>query len=278
VTDPVAAAVASLRDRDALSTAIERVTVGDRVVSVELTDGTNAPGDAARAGVAHRPAGDPPATDSLTLERLLRVVESPTESESADRLDRALGIAAVNALSAPFLDWRAGDPMALLETDVDRITTVGLFRPAFRKFDDVTVRVIERDPIADVPSRDGVRVETFTPEETAAAMADADVVFVTGSTFIYGGIDAYLDAAPADAAVVVLGATASFLPAPLFDRGVDVVAGASVSDPDAVRDAVTRGACGTDLHDAGLRKVYAAASQPAGLRLDSRDEHNPLNQ
>jgi uncharacterized protein (DUF4213/DUF364 family) len=274
----VADAVALLRDRDALSTTVDRVTVGDRVVLVELTDEERGPIDATRAGVAHRPAGDPPATDDLSLERLVRAVESPTEAESSERLDRALGVAAVNALSVPFLDWQAGDPMALLDADVDRITTVGLFRPAFRKFDDVTVRVIERDPIEDVPSRDGVAVETFTPEETAAAMAGADVVFVTGSTFIYGGIDAYLDAAPADATVVVIGATASFLPAPLFDRGVDVVAGASVSSPDAVRDAVARGACGTDLHDAGLRKVYTAASQPAGLRLDSRDDYNPPNQ
>lgn len=258
--------------------AVERVTVGDRVVFVELSAGADTPADAIRAGVAHRPAGDPLPTDDRTLERLLRAVDPPAGAESADKLTRALGVAAVNALSAPFLDWRVGDPMALLETDVDQITTVGLFRPAFRKFDDVTVRVIERDPIEDVPSRDGVGVETFTPEETAVAMADADVVFVTGSTFIYGGIDAYLDAAPADATVVVIGATASFLPEPLFDRGVDVVAGASMSDSDSVRDAVARGACGTDLHDAGLRKVYTAATQPAGLRLDSTDEPNPPNQ
>lgn len=277
MSDPLVEAIERLRARDTPA-AVDRVTVGDRVVVVELTDGENPPGDATRAGVAHRPVGDPPATDDLSLERLLRAVESPIEAASVDRLTRALGVAAVNALSAPFLDWQTGDPMALLDADVDRITTVGLFRPAFRKFDDVAVRVIERDPIEDVPSRDGVDVETFTPEETAVAMADADVVFVTGSTFIYGGIDAYLDAAPADATVVVIGATASFLPEPLFDRGVDVVAGASVADTASVRDAVARGACGTDLHDAGLRKVYTAATQPAGLRLDSRDEYNPPNQ
>lgn len=278
MTDPVADAVELLRSRRSSSTVVEQVTVGDRVVFVELTAGQDTPPGAMRTGVAHRPAGDPPATDDCTLERLLGAVESPAGAASPNKLTRALGVAAVNALSAPFLDWQAGDPMALLDTNVDQITTVGLFRPAFRKFDDVTVRVIERDPVEDVPSRDGVGVETFTPEETAVAMADADVVFVTGSTFIYGGIDTYLDAAPADATVVVIGATASFLPEPLFERGVDVVAGASVSNPDLVRDAIARGACGTDLHDAGLRKVYTAATQPAGLRLDSTDEPNQPNQ
>jgi len=268
-TDPLAAAVARLRGLAPGTAALDRITLGERAVLVELTGGADV-----TAGVAHRPAGDPPATDGLDpdLDRLLTAVESP--ADPPDRLTRALGIAAANALSTPHVGWEAGDPMALLDAGVDRITTVGLFAPAFRKFDAVDVRVIEREPIDDVPAPDGVRTETFTPADTAAAMSGADVVFVTGSAFIYGGIEAYLDAAPAPATVVVVGATASFLPGPLFDRGVDVVAGASVVDREGVRGAVAAGACGTDLHDAGLRKVYAAASRPAGVRLPPTDRSN----
>jgi uncharacterized protein (DUF4213/DUF364 family) len=276
VTDPVAEVVARLRDRIAPAAAVERVTVGDRVVLVEVTDGD---GSGRRtAGVAHRPAGEHSHVDDHSLDRLVAAAGSPVDDAPSVRLDRALGIAAVNALSAPYVDWQAGDPMAGLDSDVDRITTVGLFVPAFRKFEDVAVRVIERGPVDSVPSPDGVRTETFTPADTETAMAGADVVFVTGSAFIYGGVDRYLDAAPAAATVVVIGATASFLPGPLFDRGVDVVAGASVTDVAAVRDAVARGACGTDLHDAGLRKVYSAATAPTGLGLSRRDPSNPPNQ
>jgi uncharacterized protein (DUF4213/DUF364 family) len=160
--------------------------------------------------------------------------------------------------------------MALVDDDVDTVVTVGLFRPAFRKFADVTVRVIERDPVDDVPTPERVAVESFTPAETATAMAGAEVVFVTGSAFVYGGATDYLAAAPADATVVVVGATASFLPEPLFAAGVDVVAGAAVSDPAPARAAVRNGACGTDLHDAGVRKVYVAASGAADrLTLDT---------
>jgi len=67
--------------------------------------------------------------------------------------------------------------------------------------------------------------------------------------------------------VVVVGATASALPDPLFAAGADVVAGAAVDDPDAVRAAVRAGACGTDLHDAGLRKGVVAAADAAGVDL-----------
>jgi len=264
-SDPLAEAVGRLRELAPETVAVDRLTVGERVVLVELTDGEDV-----SAGVAHRPPGDPPATDDLDLERLLTAAASP--ADSTDRVVRALGIAAANALSVPHIDWRTGDPMALLDADVDRITTVGLFVPAFRKFDGVEVRVIERDPVDDPPAPEGVRTETFTSEETAAAMSGADVVFVTGSAFIYGGVEPYLEAAPETATVVVLGATASFLPGPLFDRGVDVVAGASVADLESVRAAVADGACGTDLHDAGLRKVYAAAADPAGVRLPPTEE------
>jgi hypothetical protein len=165
--------------------------------------------------------------------------------------------------------------MATLAPAVETVATVGLFRPAFRWFDDVTVRVVERDPDAvDAASLpDGVPTTLFAPDEAAAAFAGCDACFVTGSTLVYGGVDDYLTAA-ADAGVplvAVVGASASVLPGPLFDRGVDVVAGARVDDAAGVRRRVAAGDCGTDLHDAGLRKVYCAsgARRPGtGLRTE----------
>ncbi|RQH03567.1 hypothetical protein EA472_02770 [Natrarchaeobius oligotrophus] len=158
--------------------------------------------------------------------------------------------------------------MALLDPSVGTIATVGLFRPAFRKFDDVDVRVVERVPVDDLETPEGVRASTFEPSAAGRAMDGAEVVFLTGSAFVYGGVRRYLEAAPASATVVVVGATASFLPGPLFEAGVDVVAGATVDDPPGVRRAIRDGACGTDLHDAGVRKVYVAADRPSGLQLD----------
>ena len=70
----------------------------------------------------------------------------------------------------------------------------------------------------------------------------------------------------------MVGATASFLPGPLFDVGADAIAGARVSDVSRARAAVERGACGTDLHDAGVEKVYAAVGHPSGIGLDATDD------
>ncbi|WP_080506038.1 Rossmann-like domain-containing protein [Halorubrum sp. BV1] len=251
---------------------LDRATVGTAAVLVELVGGgaDDAEGQhRASAGLAHRPSGTSPSPPD-DLDGLV-VPFADRDARDVPLGERAFAVAALNALSVPFLDWRTGDPMALLAASVSRITTVGLFRPAFRKFDDVEVRVIEREPVAveTVSTPPGVAVQAFTPTETAAAMKGADVVFVTGSTLVYGGIERYLAAAPASATVVVVGATASALPAPLFDRGVDVVAGAAIADPERVRSAVADGGCGTDLHDSGVRKVYAARDAPETMDLQS---------
>ncbi|APW96659.1 hypothetical protein CHINAEXTREME_02220 [Halobiforma lacisalsi AJ5] len=274
-----------------------RITANDRTLLVELeaegADGADGAvgADATHAnaghlaGVAHRPRGSPrpPAADR-DLEALLAPISgrdsdaTPAGDETDPRLDRAVAIATLNALSAPAIDWDRGDPMGLLEPSVERIVTVGLFRPAFRRFSDVEVRVLERASVDldpdDVPTPADVRLSTYTPDETAVAMEGADVVFVTGSAFVYGGADRYLRAIPRSAAAVVIGATASFRPEPLFEAGVDVVAGASVAEPDRVRRAVKAGACGNHLHDAGLRKGYVVRGResPAGLRLDDSSD------
>ncbi|WP_144797228.1 Rossmann-like domain-containing protein [Halorubrum depositum] len=269
----------ALRDRGALTEVrLDRVTVGDSVALVELAaenEREKRDGRRPAAGLAHLPDGAAP-TVPEDVEGLLAPVRAGAVADGdriatadSDLGARALAVAALNACAAPLLDWRDGDPMALLDPSVERVVTVGLFRPAFRKFDGVEVRVIERDPVdpATVATPAGVALRSFSPAETAAAMEGADVVFVTGSTLVYGGIERYLDAAPASATVVVVGATASSLPDPLFERGVDVVAGAAVDDPWRARAAVAGGACGTDLHDRGVRKVYAARDAPATIDL-----------
>lgn len=254
---------------------LERVTVGESVVMVELSNaaaGGDRGGDGeTTAGLAHRPPGSVPSTEGLDVETLLGwATAAPGDGDGTyTQASVALGVATLNALSAPVIEWTVGDPMALLDSSVGTIGTVGLFRPAFRKFADVDVHVVERRTIDEVTTPDDVRVTLFRPDEAAAAFADAEVVFVTGSAFVYGGVETYLDAMPSSSTVVLVGATASFLPEPLFEAGVDVVAGAAVTDPPRVRVALHAGACGTDLHDAGVQKVYAVPDPPTttGLNL-----------
>lgn len=249
------AALASLRENGALDgRRLDRVTVGERALLVELCTAESA--TPSQAGLAHRPgnAGRSIAADSVG--DLLDPIHSPGDSNS---LDLAAAVATVNALSRASLEWQLGDPMELLSPAAETVATVGLFRPAIRKFDDVEMRVIERDAEQVVEAPDGVSVRLFPIEATEKVMDGADVVFITGSTLLYGGIDSYLAAAPETATVVVVGATTSFYPDPLFAAGVDVVAGAVVSEPEQTRRAVRDGACGTDLHESGVEKVYTVA-------------------
>lgn len=241
------------------STAVRRTTVGDRLVAVQL-DGDGA------MGVAHCPTGDADAKLPATAGTLSRWAFEPPDD---DPVAAALGVAALNARSAGVISWQAGDPMAALESDVDRIATVGLFRAAFRKFSAVEVRVVEREPVGAVDAPPGVSVSVHGPEAASAAIADADVLFVTGSSLLYGGTLAYLEAAADVPTVVLIGSTASFLPGPALDAGVDMLAGTRVADPERVWNGIEAGQCGTDLHDAGLEKVYVARDDAlAGLAFE----------
>lgn len=240
-----------LRDR-AAAASDPRVTVGDRLVAVEADH----PDVGRLAGVAHRPPGDPPGAWPGAVPDLAAL---SVETAPDAHLRRAVGVAALSALSAPAVDWRPGDPMAALPGDVDVVATVGLFGPALRKFGGVEVRVVER-AADDVEAPAGVSA-VHPPAACDRAFDGADVCFVTGSTLVYGGLDRYL-AAVDDQLAVLVGATASVLPGPAFDAGVDVVAGARVTDPAAVRRRVAAGECATDLHGAGLEKSYVAADGP----------------
>ncbi|WP_231990853.1 Rossmann-like domain-containing protein [Natronobacterium gregoryi] len=271
-THVLSSVVDDLERRGGLAARLEELTVGDAAVLVEC----ERPSDATTvAGLAHRPSSALDADgwsgkDSTDLlEWLVDEIERPFDAlEPEERLARVVGVAIVNAVSTPYVAWENGDPMSLLSPSVETVVTIGLFKPAFRKFDDVEVRVVERELPDEVSTPDSVDLRSYTPEETTAAMDGAEVVFVTGSTLIYGGIDRYLETAPPEATVVLVGATASLLPGPLFDAGVDIVAGADVVDLSRARAAVGRGVCGTGLHDNGVRKVYATRRHPSTIDLE----------
>lgn len=268
--------------------AVDRVTVGSDLVLVEVADRADGSPDAPEraAGVAHRPPGPvppvPDGADALAVgewarDPSRRSGEGDGSDDSGDRdsegrtewVGRALGLATLNALSAPLIDWQRGDPFESIDPGVGVIATVGLFRPAFRKFGDVTVRVIEREPVSPPETPTGVTVETYPVEERAAALSGVGVLFVTGSSLVYGGVENYLAAADRIPTVVLVGATASFLPDPAFAAGVTTLAGVEVTDPGAVRAGIQGGACGTDLHGEGLRKGYVTAGEDApGLDLE----------
>lgn len=248
-------------DRSPLAGAtVARPTVGDQLVLVEVeADGPRA------AGVSHRPPGDLPADPT---GEPAAAVGAWAMDEQRLIIERAVGVATLNALSAPLIEWRDGDPFEALAEDVDAIATVGLFAPAFRKFGAVDVRVIERRDVQVPDTPSGVSVSMYDPDEAAAAFDGADVAFVTGSTLLYGGTERYLAAAHGVPDVVIVGATASFVPQPAFEAGATMLAGAEVRDVTAVHAGAQAGECATDLHDTGLAKVYVMARASTRLAFE----------
>lgn len=241
----------------ATETVLEEWTIGQHQVLVELAHPTHGP----LAGIALMPSGErsvDPIEDPMDL---ISKVTDPTNTASL--IDRALGIATLNALSVPDIDWQAGDPMNLVPPDVTTIAMVGLFRPVVHKFDDHDLRIVERESAAVSSLPKDRRARWFTPDEARQAFADADICFMTGSTLIFGGFDAYVQALQLEevTTVALIGATASMLPEPFFRRGVDVVAGVRVDDVAAVRTGIAEGACAADLHDRGLFKGYVVGDR-----------------
>jgi uncharacterized protein (DUF4213/DUF364 family) len=231
-------------------------------VEIETPEGTR------EAGVVYLPDGEIP---DATGRDAMKVAMKATEP-SADRGLRAVGIGALNALSRPYVDWRAGDPMNALAESVEVVAMVGLFGPVLDRFGTREIRVIERCPDeVSLPEGlpDDANVSLHGPDEADHVLADAEVLYLTGSALVFGGIERSLEAAGPEQTVVLIGATASFLPDPAFETGVTVVAGADVRDRERVREGVVATAREFQLHGNGLEKVYTTPESvdPDHVRL-----------
>lgn len=252
-------------DATALADArVETVAAGRHLtfVACETGDGERL------AGVALDP-GDP--LPDVAGARAEAVVEDGIGSD--DRGRRAVAVATLNAVAGRPPEAVAGDPFAALDPAVDRVAMVGFFGPVLRQVADVRVDVFERDPEAmavpdDLP--ESVDVTLHAPEDAPSVVPEATVLYVTGSTLVYGGIETYLEAVRPGQSVVVVGASASFSPRVFFAAGVSVVAGAAVTDRERVQRAIVAGDSEAGLHGNGLEKWLAVdpdADALPGLRL-----------
>jgi hypothetical protein len=243
---------------------LSSLTVGESLVMV-----TSESGDGKRAaGIAPYPGGVVP---DVIGESALEVARGGVETDELGA--RAVGIAALNTISAPVGSTVSADPFHLLESGVDRVCMIGLFGPVFSQIDSLHVDLLERNPDemavpTDLPS--DVEIALHPPEAASSVIPEASVLYVTGSTLVYGGLDRYRKYTSVDQSVVVVGASTSFDPTALFDAGVPIVAGVSVVDVASVREGIAAGHCESKLHETGLQKVMAVdpdVDELPGLRL-----------
>lgn len=174
---------------------------------------------------------------------------------SGNALKKAVGIAVMNALSHTC--WAIKPPQnyvikrgsnALDEAVIPEdayVVVVGALAPFIKilKKSGRPFCILELDPVTLKPDE----MEFFTPADQAhIKVPQADLLVITGTTLINDTLENLLTLAKPDAEVIVLGPTASMLPDAFFKRGVKILGGVIVTEPDDLLDVI--GEAGSGYH------------------------------
>lgn len=179
-------------------------------------------------------------------------------------LRKTIGIAALNALSASY--WATQpDKGYVIRTDIDVLDNIDLS-------DDANVAVVGAlIPFVKVLKKRGKpfsileldprtlkqdEMSYFVPPEKAAEKLPlADLLVITGTTLINDTLAGLLQLRKPGARVIVVGPTASMLPDAFFERGVSVLGGITVTDPDRVLDVISEGGSGYHFFGKGAERT-----------------------
>ena len=182
-----------------------------------------------------------------------KAVELLDDLTARSPLRRILAIAVLSALCAAareaepptaYTIRRGVDALDAVEIPRDaHVVIVGAFVPVIKamKARRQSFRILEKDPA----TLKADEMPFYAPAEQAPVeVPKADVLFITGTTLINDTLEPILAAAKPGAKIVVVGPTASLSPEPLFRRGVSLVGGVDVIDPDLLLDLLAEGGSG----------------------------------
>ncbi|MBI5239045.1 MAG: DUF364 domain-containing protein [Elusimicrobia bacterium] len=239
---------------------VERAVVGVVFSGVKLSDGSGGLAGTPRPeGRWLQEAPQPPgALAGLPAAGLL-------EPWPEDPYRRALAVAALNALSAPWLRperYRVvadRDALALLELKAGMsVALVGAFSSYIDRLKAVSglrLKVLELRAEALRDADRGLFVPAF---RAAEVLPGCDAVLITGMTVVNETLEGLLALAAPKAQVILVGPSGSLLPDELFARGVRWASGCVVCDPDAALDLLSQGARARHLYGACARRVNLA--------------------
>lgn len=208
--------------------------------AVELADGSLGLSYVLLDDTLARLAASPDRLGLLGCEAL----EAAGRYAHADPVMRTLGFATANALTRCLFD-RAGympdasvDSIGGLDPQADdHIGMIGLFTPLIGRVVAAGARltVVELKPEL-VGDHDGYRV-TLDPVELGAC----NKVLSTSTILLNATLDRMLASCSAASAFAMIGPGASCLPDPLFSRGVTLLGGSWITDPQGFADALASG-------------------------------------
>ena len=229
-------------------TPVHQLSVDDVVIGIFFTGVKFSNG---QAGVSVTPIGEIPEavccpTSAARMPQAGSVEETPVSEVLRFALDSnvlksAVGVATLNALSQSIFESGDGteykmvrgiDGFDLLDIQPhETVSLVGAFGPYIRRLKLMgnPFFIIEKNP---KPLRLD-EMKFFRPEsEMASALKMSDAVIITGTTIVNHTVDAILSVIPSGARTALIGPTVSMIPDAFFERGVHVMAGVRLLDPD----------------------------------------------
>jgi uncharacterized protein (DUF4213/DUF364 family) len=164
-------------------------------------------------------------------------------AKSWDHGERVIGVATINALSQIVLRqeherYSVLEGNTLDHVDIrpgESVAMVGNIKPLVPAIKSKAARL-------QVFERGGSLEEGVLPDAASEELIpEADLVFITGSAIANGTVGRLLQLSEKARHVILVGPSASMVPDPLFKRGVDVVGGVIVTDPEKAMQIVAEG-------------------------------------
>ncbi|MDR1185802.1 MAG: DUF364 domain-containing protein [Coriobacteriales bacterium] len=248
------------------SLTVERAVFGLFFSGVKLADGCG--------GICFTPIKElpeavccPSSARAMPLSgRLARrpVLSYLDDLNSANILRKTLAIATLNALSVSL--WKKHPPQRYqLQTGIDafdaiaipeegQTVVVGALTPILKRLlaKKAAFTVLETDR----RTLKGKELEHYAPaEEARRFVPHADLLVITGTTLLNDTLEGLLDLAKPDAKILVAGPTASMIPDAFFERGVGVLGGVLVTDPDALLDTLSEAGSGYHFFESSAQRL-----------------------
>jgi uncharacterized protein (DUF4213/DUF364 family) len=224
---------------------IDDLVIGIFFTGVKLSTG--------HTGVAFTPIGEIPEavccpTTAARMPQAGNLDGSPVSEILKYALDTnvlksAIGVATLNALSQLFIESENGreyeiikgkDGFDLLEIQPEEtVTLIGAFGPYIRRLKRTgnPFYIVEKNPQTLRPDE----IKYFKPEsEMSSVLKKSDAIIITGTTIVNHTIDPILSFITNGKRTAIIGPTASMAPDAFFKRGVNVMAGVRILDPDSM--------------------------------------------
>jgi uncharacterized protein len=236
---------------------VERVVVGIFCTGVKLSSG--------HGGIAYTPpeaiqrAGNQILKGPKALIRGLRAGELISHGTPGPFSD-VIRLAALNALSVPFLirnhSISDGDVTDYTQFFTGKkICMMGAIVPTLKRLQACGIHNVT---IIDNKETTGTEpgFGNYIPMEKAdEALAACETAIFAGASIANGAIEHLIRRTSPNAAIIVVGPTAGFVPEPLFQRRVAMIGTVVVTDSDLALDLLSEGAAAYQLFRRCLRKI-----------------------